>query len=205
MKDLKTSYIPDDGEIGLAVQAFGKRPRNGFTIYADEDDGNKAGFKDQSVQSKPSRDTLTPARLVLNSKHDPIEHVGRHGQSVLDKENIEPIMTAQGRIGLHGWHSSFPRQSNTDNGGYTPRFYYDELSHGDLGNDDGSENAGYRSNPLLAPGSKLEYYETSSYGQDIMMTHGVWTASPHPASSDATISEEEHHDLAQLYLATHAD
>ncbi|KAJ5096951.1 hypothetical protein N7456_007672 [Penicillium angulare] len=205
LKDLGTSYTPDDGELGLAVQAFGKRARNAFTIFADEDDRNKAGYKDQPAHSKPTRETLTPARLVLNSKHDSNDHVGKSGLSALDKENIEPMMTSQGRIGLHGWHSPFPRRNDTDNAGYTPRYYYDEPPHADLGHDDGSETAAYRSNPLLAPGSKIEYYEASSYGQDIMMTHGVWTASPHNASSDATISEEEHHDLAQLYLATHAD
>ncbi|KAJ5729267.1 uncharacterized protein N7483_003775 [Penicillium malachiteum] len=203
MKTSKPPYASDDGELGLAVQAFSKRPRNGFTIYADEVDQASSSFKDQFAYSKVSRDTLTPARLHLDRKTDSGIHGGKFNQLAIDKENIEPIMTTQGRIGLHEWHSPFPRRSDTDNVGYTPRFYYEEPMNGDFGADGEQESAAYRSNPLLAPSSKMEFYDTSLYGGDIGMVG--WGMSPHVPSSEATVSEEDQHDLAQLYLTAHAD
>ncbi|KAJ5717421.1 hypothetical protein N7488_003067 [Penicillium malachiteum] len=204
MKTCKPSYSNDDSELGLAAQAFSKRPRNGFRIYADEGDQASSSFKDQFAYSKVSRDTLTPARLHLDRKTDSGIHGGKFSQPATDKENIEPIMTAQGRIGLHEWHSPFQRRSDTDNVGYTPRYYYDEPMNGDFGADGEQESAAYQSNPLLAPNSKIEFYDTSLYGGDIGMTHVGWPTS-HVPSSEATISEEDQHDLAQLYLTAHAD
>lgn len=201
----KHPYANDDAELALTVQALSKRPHNGFTIYTDEGDQASSSFKDPFAYSKVSRDTLTPARLHLDRKADSGILGGKFNQLATDKENIEPIMTAQGRIGLPEWNSPFLKRSDTDNVGYTPRYYYDELMNGDFGADGEQESAAYRSNPLLAPSSKMELYDTSLYGGDIGMTHVGWTTSPHVPSSEATISEEGQHDLAQLYLTAHAD
>ncbi|KAJ5752527.1 hypothetical protein N7520_009444 [Penicillium odoratum] len=206
LKGLNSSF-DDDSEIGLAVQAFGKRRGNGFTIFADGDGQDKSVFKDQSGLPKLPRDNLTPARLILNHKSDSNNHVAKAGSSFRDKENIEPIINAQGRIDFHDWPSPFPRQSDTENTSYTPRYYYDEPLYGGLGLDDRSDKTGHRSNPLLPPSSKLGYFEASPYGNDPTYASD-WTITGmyHRAvSSEATISEQDHHDLARLYLATNAD
>ncbi|KAJ5987023.1 hypothetical protein N7451_011388 [Penicillium sp. IBT 35674x] len=204
LKGLNPSY-DDDSEIGLAVRAFEKRRGNGFTIFADGD-GAAPGFNDRSGQSNITRDNLTPARLILNHKSD-VNHVAKPRQIAQDKENIEPIMNAQGHIDYQDWHSPFPKQSDTDNAGYVPNFYYDEPLYGNFG-PDGSDKAGHRSNPLLAPSSKLGYYQASPYGNDMTINPSDWTVAhmQHRAvSSEATISEQDQHDLARLYLATNAD
>lgn len=204
LKGLNSSY-DDDSEIGLAMQAFGKRRGNGFTIFADGD-GPAPEFNDRSGYGDIPRDNLTPARLILNHKSD-VNYVAKPRQTAQDKENIEPIMNAQGQIDFQDWHSPFPRQSETDNAGYSPRFYYDEPPYGNLG-PDGSDKTGHRSNPLLAPSSKLGYYQAGPYGNDITMNPSDWTTThmQHRAvSSEATISEQDQHDLARLYLATNAD
>ncbi|KAJ5663942.1 Terpenoid cyclases/protein prenyltransferase alpha-alpha toroid [Penicillium longicatenatum] len=205
LKGLNSSY-GDDSEIGLAVQAFGRRRGNGFTIFADGE-GPETTFNDRSGHFTVPRDNLTPARLILNHKLDVNDHVAKPGQTARDKENIEPIMNAQGRIDFQDWHSPFPRQSNTDNAGYNPRYYYEEPPYGGLG-PDGSDNAGHRSNPLLAPSSKLRFYEASPYGNDMTMNPSDWTITDvqhRAASSEATISEQDQRDLARLYLATNTE
>lgn len=204
LKGLNSSY-DDDSEIILAVQAFGKRRGNEFTIFADED-GPGTAFDDRSGHSNIPRDNLTPARLILNHRSD-VNHGAKPSQTAQDKENIEPTMNTQGRIDFPDWHSPFPRQSDTDNAGYAPRYYYDEPPYGNLG-PDGSDKTGHRSNPLLAPSSKLGYYEASSYGNETTMNPNDWTTThmQHRAvSSEATISEQDQYDLARLYLATNAD
>ncbi|KAJ5938193.1 hypothetical protein N7454_004535 [Penicillium verhagenii] len=200
LKGMNSAY-ENDSEIGLAVQAFGKR-RGAFTIFADEDG------PDQFQVPKLPRDTLTPARLILDHKLDIGNQVAKLTQPTQDKENIEPIMNTHGRIDFPDWNSPFPRQSDTDNAGYAPRYYYDETTYGGLGPDDELGKIGHRSNPLVAPESKLGYYEASSYGNNATMNANDWTnAHMHhrEASSEATISEQDQHDLAQLYLATSAD
>ncbi|KAJ6109596.1 hypothetical protein N7486_001831 [Penicillium sp. IBT 16267x] len=206
LKGLNPSY-DDDSEIGLALQAFGKRRGNGFTIFADGD-GPETELNDRSGHSNIPRDNLTPARLILNHKSDVSNHVAKSGQIAQDKENIEPIMNARGRIDFQDWHSPFPRQSDTDNAGYAPRYYFDEPPYGSLGPEDGSNKTGHQSNPLLAPSSKLGYYEASPYGNEMTINPSDWTTThiQHRAvSSEATISEQDQHDLARLYLATNAD
>ena len=187
-----------DSELALSVQAFGKRPRTAFAVFADEHDRNKLEdneARDQQMQSKFPRETLTPARLVLGHKSENQNFQGcKTIQAPLDKENIEPILSTQGRIDLHTWHS--PMNSALVSG-----FFLDESSGGSLmpGND--HFQSGYISNPLLAPASKLGFYEKSPYEEDDTAPESTWMPLSRAVSSEATISEEDQHELARLYLA----
>ncbi|KAJ5577936.1 uncharacterized protein N7459_006900 [Penicillium hispanicum] len=188
------SYAGGDSEFALSVQAFGKRPRTAFTIFADDDVQDKA-FKDQRVRSKFPRETLTPARLVLGHKPENSAINGcRTDQPSLEKENIEPIMNSQGRIDLHNWHSP-------TNSAYVSGLFFEEPSGIGLVPEDELHKCDYRSNPLLAPASKIGFYENNPYEDDITMTNNGWPALSRAVSSEATVSEEDQHELARLYLA----
>lgn len=192
-----------DDEMSIAVQAFGKRTRSGFTIFADGGGQDKLTHKDHAESSKVSRDTLTPTRLTLNHKPESGVHATGKHEAAVGKENIEPIMT---RTSAHSWRTPFPRQSEADSIGYAPRYYYDESSHSHFSSNNDPESIPYRANPLLAPYPRTGFYDMSnSYAGDMGMSHLGWAPSPRVASSEATISEEDNHDFAQLYLATPVD
>lgn len=192
-----------DDEMSIAVQAFGRRTRSGFTIFADGVDQDKLTHKDHAESSKVSLDTLTPTRLTLSHKPESSVHAAGKHEPAVGKENIEPMMT---RTSVHGWRSPFPRSTDTDNIGYAPRYYYDESSHSHFSSNNDLDSIPYRANPLLAPFPRTGFYDISnSYVADMGMSHLGWAPSPRVASSEATISEEDNHDFAQLYLATPVD
>ncbi|KAJ5092050.1 hypothetical protein NUU61_006920 [Penicillium alfredii] len=190
---LNPSYAGDDGEFGLSAQAFGTRPRSAFTIFADED-RDKTNFKDQRLDTKLQLGTLTPARLFLDRKSDISGNHGSHtDHASLGKENIEPILNPQGRID-NPWHSPFSKRRDSVDTGYMPRYFSNEPSSVGFGAGDDHEKGAYRSNPLLAPSSKLAFYDNSG-----------WPTMSYAASSEETISEDDQHDFSRLYLDSSAD
>ncbi|KAJ5683026.1 hypothetical protein N7462_006191 [Penicillium macrosclerotiorum] len=199
LKGFGSTYIGDDDDLNLSMRVFDKRSRNGFTIFTD-DNQNKRDMKNQRARPKVSRDTLTPARLVLNHKPDiSNHHITKHHHSSLDKENIEHMMTSHGRISPPSWNSPFIKRSDSDTAEYAPRYFFDEPSNVGLGLQDDQNKCGYRSNPLLAPASKMNFYSNSSY-DDVAITSSGWTSISRAGSSEETLSEEDHHELARLYL-----
>ena len=202
MASLKPSYNELDSDLELSTQAFGKRPRSCFTIFADEDHHDKDDFKDLPGTKLP-RETLTPARLMLDRKSDATNNHGcKIGQPTLDKENIEPILNPQGRIDFHTWGSPLHKRSNSD-GRYAPRYFFDDQSSAGLEQDEDRHKSGYQRNPLLAPTSKAVYYEphtdSNIFDESVTVTGNGWKAVPRAVSEDGTISEDDH-DLARLYL-----
>ncbi|KAJ5166707.1 uncharacterized protein N7482_005488 [Penicillium canariense] len=198
----------EDDELSLSMQAFGKRPRSGFSIFNDEDNQDQQALMQHGANPPASPDTLTPTRLVLNNQANISHNHGHKFDSSLDKENIEPILNSRGRIDPPIWDSTSPflKRSDSDNSGFAPRYFFDEHSHVGLGMSNDQEKSGYRSNPLLAPTSKMAMYEHNSYDKDVTLTNSGWTAMSRAMSSDATISEEDHNELTRLYLsATAAD
>lgn len=204
LSGLRPSLAGDDEDFNLSVQAFGKRARSGFTIFADEDDQDMQVSGRQRAEPKFLRDTLTPARLVLDGKSEPSTNRGRRThQSTFDKENIEPVLNVQGRIDLPNWSNSpfFKRSSNPR---YSSRYSFNDPSSMRLDHDEDNDIHGYRSNPLLVPSSKLDLYEEDdAYVGTVSAASNGWTATTQPASSEAT--EEDHHELARLYLESTAD
>lgn len=199
----RPSYMGEDDELNLSVQAFAKRPRSGFTIFADENDRDKQSLEDQRASSKLPRDTLTPARLVLDRKSDTSNNHGcKTGQSSLDKENIEPILNPQNRMDLQSWSNSpFLKRNDPADARYASRYLFGVPSGAGLSPEDDSDKCAYRTNPLLAPSSRMDFYAGDQYDEDITVTASGWTAISRAVSSEATISEEEHNELARLYLA----
>lgn len=195
----------DDDDLSLTVRAFANRPRAKLTIFADEDEPEPHLSCNQSVQSKYTRDTLTPARLVLDNKSDMSKHREEKAhEPCLDKENIEPILNPQGRIDLPSWSNS-PFLKRRNNQGYTPRFMVDGLPSMMFGYDADRGQCGYGPNPLFAPSSRVNFFDDGAYEYKPSSTRTGLAATSRADSSEATVSEEEHHELARLYLENTTD
>jgi hypothetical protein len=204
MASLNPSYTAENDDYALSTQAFGKRPRKGFAVFAD-DDQDKQAFKDQSASSQTPRETLTPARLILGSKSAANNHGHKTDQFSLDKENIEPILNPQGRIDLHWNASPFLKRCDPDDAMY-PRYFLSQPSAAGLVHEDDREKPGYCPNPLLAPSARMDFYDDDNpFEVNVSVSNSGWAAVTRSASSDATVSEEDHHELARLYLTGNAD
>lgn len=192
-KDLAYSYAGYDGELGMSIQAFGRKRRNAFTVFTDA--GSRGDSKDQHAGTKLQRDTLTPARLVLDRQADITSRSGTAADHVsLEKENIEPILNPQGRIGLPTWLSPFPKHRDSNDAEYVPSYFYEEPGVG-LATYDDHDRYGYRCNPLLAPTPKQPLIENRR--PDATSDHGAWQPVSRADDSEATISDE---DMDKLYL-----
>lgn len=208
MSNLETSCTGLDSELELSVQAFGKRPHGSFAIFADDEHHDKQSFKDPHVNTKLPRETLTPARLMLDCKSDaPSNHGSKKSESPMNKENIEPVLEPRGRIDFQPWASPFLKRSGPADAVYAPRYFFDDQSSVSLRQEDDLEKCGYGPNPLLAPSSKTGFYGNKGnnlFDEIVAVTSSGWTAISQAVSDDATISEEDH-DLARLYLNSHLE
>ncbi|KGO56647.1 Terpenoid cyclases/protein prenyltransferase alpha-alpha toroid [Penicillium expansum] len=195
--DRTHSYVGDDEEFGFTVNTFGKRPRGGFDVFVDEEkeeEESKTSY--QELGYRTQFDTLTPTRLVLNGKTSTGIHASRIGHTSLDKENIEPILNPQGRIGPHGWHSPFAKRTDPDDFGFGLPY----LS--DLGDPyDSFDKAGYRFNPLQAP-SKHPFFD-SQYEEEQTAAQNGWLSMNQTVPSEETIPEDDH--FPTYYLTTDAN
>lgn len=201
---IRSVFSGHDEEFDLSFQAFGKRPRSGFTIFADEENQDMQSSHIQHAQPVFSRDTLTPARLVLD-KSDALTNRGFGTEHfVADKENVEPMLNTQSRLELPSWSNS-PFLKRCNNPGYASRYIFDDTPSMGLGPVADRDQGGYRSNPLLAPSSKVDFYEDDPYSRNGTVVSSGWTAVSRAVSSETTVSEEEQHDLARLYLESTAD
>ncbi|KAJ5969612.1 hypothetical protein N7501_005860 [Penicillium viridicatum] len=200
--DRTHSYAGDDDEFGFTVNTFGKRPRGGFDVFVDGEKEEEVKTAYQEPGYRTQFDTLTPTRLVLNGKTNTGIHASRIGHKSVAKENIEPILNPQGRIGPHDWQSPFAKRTDPDDFGYgTP--YLPDLD--DSYNPyDNFDKAGYRFNPLQAP-SKHPFYD-SHYAEEHESTaaHNGWVSMEQTVPSEETIPEDDHMFHA-YYLTTDAN
>ncbi|KAJ5442581.1 Terpenoid cyclases/protein prenyltransferase alpha-alpha toroid [Penicillium cf. griseofulvum] len=192
------SYVGDDEEFGFTVNTFGKRPRGGFNVFIDgEQEGEDSKPSYHEPGFKTQLDTLTPTRLVLNGKTNTGIHASRFGHTSVYKENIEPILNPNGRIGPHDWHSPFAKRINTDEFGLGPPYF------SDIGDSyDNFDKAGYRFNPLQAP-SNHPFYDTQ-YEEEHDASHNGWLSMEQTALSEETLSEEDQM-LQSYYLSADAN
>ncbi|KAJ5817544.1 Terpenoid cyclases/protein prenyltransferase alpha-alpha toroid [Penicillium robsamsonii] len=194
--DRTHSYVGDDEEFGMTVNTFGKRPRGRFNVFVDEqEEESKPSYQEPGFRTQ--FDTLTPTRLVLNGKTNTGIHASKIGHTFVDKENIEPILNPQGRIGSHDWHSPFAKRADLDAFGLGPSYF------ADIGDSyDNFDKAGYRFNPLQAP-SKYPFYDTQ-YEEEHEATQNSWLSMEQTAPSEETLSEEDQM-LQPCYLTTDAN
>ncbi|KAJ9492010.1 hypothetical protein VN97_g1250 [Penicillium thymicola] len=200
--DRTHSYAGDDDEFGFTVNTFGKRPRGGFDIFVDEGKEEEVKPPHPEPGYRTQFDTLTPTRLVLNGKTNTGIHASRIGHKSVAKENIEPILNPQGRIGPHDWQSPFAKRTALDDFGYGPPYLPDL---GDSYNPyDNFDMTGYRSNPLQAP-LKHPFYD-SHYEEEHESTaaHNGWLSMEQAVPSEETIPEDDHM-FHTYYLTTDAN
>ncbi|KAJ5177703.1 Terpenoid cyclases/protein prenyltransferase alpha-alpha toroid [Penicillium coprophilum] len=196
--DRTHTYVGDDEEFGLTVNTFGTRPRGGFNVFVDNgqiEEVNKPSYQDPGFRTQ--FDTLTPTRLVLNGKMNTGILTSRIGHTFVDKENIEPILNPQGRIGPYDWHSPFAKRANPDAFGFGPPHF------SDIGDAyDNFDKAGYLFNPLQAP-SKYPFYD-NPYEKAHDASQNGWFSMEQTAPSEETVSEEDQM-LQACYLTTDAN
>lgn len=194
---LHQSYTEDD-DFQLSVQAFAKRPRSGFSIFAESDHQDKENFKDRTPRHRLAQDTLTPARLVLDQQSNVSKNLGQKGDDEIaqGKENIEPILNQHGSVDMNSWNSPLAKRSGMNQPNYPPEFFFVDDE------DDQDCKIAFHVNPLFAPSSKMGMglYGDGSYDEGSASNNG-WPNVPRAQSSEATISEEDHQELARLYLA----
>ncbi|KAJ5872165.1 uncharacterized protein N7529_004518 [Penicillium soppii] len=193
-----------DGEFEMSVNTFGERARGGFNVFADGE-GGKHTYLGQDMESKGQFGTLTPTRLLLDNKSNASGiRASKATHTSANKENIEPILNAQGRIGFglgpHGWYSPFAKRTGPDELG---TLYFDEPSLlGLSGPFNGNLKSGYRSNPLFAP--KPPAYDNPFKQEDNEANHDGWSSILKAPASEETISEENL-EFPGLYQVTCAD
>jgi hypothetical protein len=199
---LASTYAEYDGEFEMSVNTFRKQAKGGFHVFADEEDG-KETYLYQGVEIGPRGQlgTLTPTRLLLNNQPtDSGIRTSKITRTAADKENIEPILNSQGRIGYglepHGWHPPFAKRTDADGFGTQ---YYNESSYLELsGLFHGNDKTGYRSNPLFAP--KPPAYDNPFKREEEHANHNVWSSTARAPASEETISGEEQLEFPGLYL-----
>jgi hypothetical protein len=195
-----------DGEeeegLGFTARTFRKRTRAGFAVYNDDHEAREdrlvsmvQDHSGQPIDVQASRGTLTPTRLMLDSKPKDSYNHGHTIQSPLGKENIEPFLNTHGRIDPLIWNPMSPfSNTQTSNMNGDDRYYFNDPSAAGFSLTDTRNNYGYQINPLLAPTSKMAMFEHQSYDEDVIVANSGWAASSRAVSSDATISEQDLHD-----------
>ncbi|KAJ5180545.1 hypothetical protein N7492_003755 [Penicillium capsulatum] len=207
LTDLQPSYTGLESELELSVRNFGKRNHGSFAIFSDDGCHGKQSSQDQHIDPTAPRETLTPARLMLDRKSDAlVNHGSKAGRTPMGKENIEPILNPRGQIGFQTWASPLSKRSGPIGAGYAPRYFFDEQPSTLAQADDG-DRCGYQPNPLLAPSFKAGVYANRNnnfFDENVTATSTAWAALSRAVSDDVTVSDEDH-DLAQLYLTSHAE
>ncbi|KAJ6120412.1 hypothetical protein N7523_004692 [Penicillium sp. IBT 18751x] len=204
LQGLGASYKPEDDDFALSTKAFGHRPRKGFTIFADGDQDEK-NTPEQQVARQAPQITVTPARLIIQSK-SAAHHAHQTDQSSLEKENIEPILNSQGRIDLPSWNNSpFLKRCSPKDDLY-PQFFLSKPRASDFASDNVHGGFGFCSNPLLTPSTQMDFYDDENpFEGNISVGNTDWTTATRSASSEATISQDDPQELARLYLNGNAD
>lgn len=200
MAGFKPTATSHDGELDLAVNAFSKRARGGFDVFADE--GSKQTYPSHGMDmgSKEQQfGTLTPTRLLLDRKQPPGTRNSKIARAAADKENIEPILNSHDRIGFglgfQGWHSPLAKRSEYDHFGTQ---YLDESPFiGHSGSFNSNDKSGHLSNPLFAP--KSSAYENPFKGEH-EESYTDWQSIVQAPVSEETISEEEKLEYPGVYL-----
>jgi hypothetical protein len=201
-----STHMGYDGEFGMSINTFGRRAKGGFDVFADEE-GGKQTYLNQGMEMglKGQFGTLTPTRLLLDNKSTVSGiRTSKIAHTATDKENIEPILNPQGRIGFglgpHGWHSPFAKRTDPD--GFGAQYFDEPFYLGLSGPFNGNDKTGYRSNPLFAP--KPPAYDNPFKREEDDANHNLWPSIAQAPASEETISEEQL-EFTELYLIPCAD
>jgi hypothetical protein len=204
---------PDD--FALTFGGHDSKSRHGMKVFCDTSNQDMPVMRDhfcgQGLQYElpASSDSLflqqeapgnrSPSSILSN---DYISNFAeRLCRFTTDKENIEPLLDAHGRIDpLVGWHSPAVKRHLVSDAGYPSQFFFGDGQHIGLSIfEDHNSHAGYSYNPLAASFPKLPTEENPIYTTNAK--HGLTSQDgTHATSPEATISDIEEGDFERLYL-----
>ncbi|KAE8347410.1 hypothetical protein BDV24DRAFT_146911 [Aspergillus arachidicola] len=199
-------------DFALTFNGHEPRSRNGLKIFCDTPneniphqhcgDGLQYGLvasSDALFLQQEAMATRTP-NSVLSSNYIS-EFAERLCRFTTDKENIEPLLDAHGRIDpLVGWHSPVIKRHLASETGYPPQFLFGAGQRIELNMFDGHDShVGYSYNPLAASFPKLSAEENPVHTMDT--SNGFsFQGETRVTSPEATISDIEEYDFERLYL-----
>ncbi|KAE8404102.1 terpenoid cyclases/protein prenyltransferase alpha-alpha toroid [Aspergillus pseudonomiae] len=199
-------------DFALTFNGPESRSRTGLKIFCDTPnqnisdqhcgDGLHFGLvasSDALFLQQEATTTRTPSS-VLSSNYIS-EFAERLCRFTTDKENIDPLSDAHGRIDpLVGWHSPVIKRHLASNTGYPSQFLFGDSQRIELNMFDGHDShVGYSYNPLAASFPKLSAEENPIYTMDT--SNGLsFQDATYVTSPEATISDIEDDDFERLYL-----
>ncbi|KAE8351591.1 terpenoid cyclases/protein prenyltransferase alpha-alpha toroid [Aspergillus coremiiformis] len=212
------SHIPC-GEIAddfaLTFGGHRSKPHHGLKIFCDNSNEEMSATKDQYCADglhfglSASSDTFllqqetitnhTPNSVLSNNYISDFEE--RLCRFTTDKENIEPLLDAHGRIDtLMGLHSPLMRRHLVCDTSYPSQFLFSDGQRFGLNMFDGHDShAGYSYNPLATSFPKVPTEENPIYTTDTNHSFASQGAT-RAMSPEATISDIEEDDFERLYL-----
>ncbi|KAL2860674.1 uncharacterized protein BJX67DRAFT_386418 [Aspergillus lucknowensis] len=197
------------GEYDLALHSHDFRPHNKLAVFRDVaalrefQPENQTKCLHGGLTTSQARSVQRDLTIQDNSHspHAPIHSsasLEKGPQSIVDKENIEPLLNVYGRIDpLVGWHS--PAMKRADRG-LSPQYLFGDVQYVGYSPFECHESpTGYSFNPLAGSLSKTAAEENPIFSAE---PGHVLKAPPatRASSPDATISEVEDDDFDRLYL-----
>lgn len=212
--DSRYSPIGDESsDFRLTFGGFDqKKQKRGFAVFSDDEPGLRASDR-RHHRENPFGSFLNPNSL--SQHHQPQASNGfvpsaPKGYSshqlpgvnppYLGKENIEPIMTANGSTGPVSGNDAWANSHHASGAEYRPQYFFGASPH-EFGAFAENDMVGYSANPLSYSMNPMQSLRDQSgegatggnlYYGDLRAEHDGFT--------DATISEAEKEDMSRFYL-----
>ncbi|KAJ5782377.1 hypothetical protein N7457_004151 [Penicillium paradoxum] len=191
--DRTHSYLEDDDDLSLTVSAFGNQSRGGLGVFVDQEHGMQRMYQEPIMGFTGQYETLTPTRLILNGKTDTSgTQFPGNGHIAIAKENIQPILNSQGRIGPHAWHSPIAKRTAPGSFDHGSPYNFEPI-----GPHNSQDKVWYPFNPLQAPLSQP--VDINQYNKEPAAAQNSWFSVNHAAPSEETIDEDDNM-LSSYYL-----
>lgn len=217
LRYFNSRYSPiGDGssDFKLTFGGFGqkKQKRGGFAVFNDDEPRTRAtdqrhhrenqfgSFLNPNSLSQHHQSQTNNGFLPSFPKAHSSHQLPGFNPSFSGKENIEPIMTAGGRIDSIPGNSDWANGHHVTDAEYKPQYFFGASPHS-FGTFADNDMVGYSSNPLsysIHPMQSLRDHagEQTSNGS---LYYGGLRPDPE-ALTDATISDAEKEDLGHVYL-----
>lgn len=199
----------DMDEFAMALSDHDFQQHSKFAIFRDMSVSQDSKVENQGRVlhgvTAPSQPFLSRRDIAThNDSHSP--HLAAHSPSllekgprtVMDKENIEPLLNVYGRVDpLVGWQSPAMKRSDRV---LSPQYLFGDVQYSGYSPFECHESPmGYSFNPLASSLTRMATEENPIYAAESEnMLKGPSTA--RVSSPDATISDVEDEDFDRLYL-----
>ncbi|RAH51078.1 uncharacterized protein BO95DRAFT_437884 [Aspergillus brunneoviolaceus CBS 621.78] len=203
----------DDQAKSVPKRRSGLKDRNEFAVYRDEEGQHRRSSRNQHISGGLSYAASAVSHpIFLLREYTPrtdecasrsATHLSafteRTADETMDKENIEPLFNACGRIdpGV-GWRSPAMKQHLANDIGYPPQLFYQNAQSAGLSPFGGHDSpAGYHYNPLSVSLGRLPVEEAQL---STLNSQAGADYKARPESPEGTISDAEEGEFERLYL-----